>query len=182
MSGRHGPSTNRSFYLSLATSTLRFAIVIALVVGGVVLINQAFPDGGASPLPSASGGSPPASPSSGVSPKETPKTKPTPVVVGVKIGVFNGAGVTGLAGDTANLLQRKYGYDPVQVADAPSQVSQTTLYFRTATDKVEAQEMARVFFRGLDVKIAKLQSGTDVQKDVQVAVYLGTDYAQLQQG
>jgi hypothetical protein len=34
MSGRHEPPSKRSFYLSVATSTLRFAIVVALVVGG----------------------------------------------------------------------------------------------------------------------------------------------------
>ena len=45
----HQPPTNRSFYLSLAASTLRFAIIVALVIGGIVVIDQAFPalgDGG----------------------------------------------------------------------------------------------------------------------------------------
>ena len=39
----HQPPTNRSFYLSLAASTLRFAIIVALVIGGIVVIDQAFP-------------------------------------------------------------------------------------------------------------------------------------------
>ena len=50
--GRHQPPTNRSFYLSLAASTIRFAIIVALVVGGVVVINQAFQ----APASSGSGG------------------------------------------------------------------------------------------------------------------------------
>jgi len=41
--GSHQPPTNRSFYLSLAASTLRFAIIVALVIGGIVVIDQAFP-------------------------------------------------------------------------------------------------------------------------------------------
>ena len=59
MTGRHQPPSNRSFYLSLATSTLRAAIVIALVVG-IVVINSAFPEsgvsGGTSPSGTGTGG------------------------------------------------------------------------------------------------------------------------------
>ena len=52
----HQPPTNRSFYLSLAASTLRFAIIVALVIGGIVVIDQAFPalGDGPSSLPSLS--------------------------------------------------------------------------------------------------------------------------------
>src|SRR5918994_6370652 len=42
--GRHEPPTNRSFYLSMGASMLRFALIVALVVGGIALINQAFPE------------------------------------------------------------------------------------------------------------------------------------------
>ncbi|MGH2528972.1 MAG: LytR C-terminal domain-containing protein, partial [Actinomycetota bacterium] len=129
MSGRHEPPSERSFYFSLATSTLRFALIVALVVGGVVLIDQAFPQGGtAAPPPSGAT----SSPSPSASPSASPKGKPSPQVVGVRIGVFNGAGVTGLAADTAAQLEKDYGYVPAQVADAPSPVAATTVYYRVA--------------------------------------------------
>jgi hypothetical protein len=181
MSGRHEPPTNRSFYLSVATSTLRSVIIVALVVGGIVLLNQAFPEGGTSVLPNPSGGTTTGTPTPSGTTSRTPKPKPSPQVVGVKVGVFNGAGVTGLASDTALMLERKFGYDAVQVADAPAPVAQTTLYYRSPADKVEAQELARLAFKGLEVKIARLDAtATNVETPVQVAVYLGNDYAALQ--
>jgi hypothetical protein len=180
MSGRHEPPSERSFYFSLATSTLRFALIVALVVGGVVLIDQAFPQGGtAAPPPSGAR----SSPSPSASPSASPKEKPSPQVVGVRIGVFNGAGITGLAADTAAQLEKDYGYVPAQVADAPSPVAVTTVYYRVAGDRIEAESLAQNFFPDLEVKISRLpETATNVEKKVQVAIYLGTDYASAQGG
>ncbi|HSL67627.1 MAG TPA: LytR C-terminal domain-containing protein, partial [Actinomycetota bacterium] len=159
----------------MATSTLRFALIVALVVGGVVLIDQAFPQGGtAAPPPSGAT----SSPSPSASPSASPKGKPSPQVVGVRIGVFNGAGVTGLAADTAAQLEKDYGYVPAQVADAPSPVAATTVYYRVAGDRIEAESLVQNFFPDLEVKISRLpETATNVEKKVQVAIYLGTDYA-----
>jgi len=181
MSGRHEPPSDRSLYFSLATSTLRFALIVALVVGGVVLIDQAFPKGGtAAPPPGASSSS---SPSPSASPSGSPSGTPSPQIVGVRIGVFNGAGVTGLAATTASTLEKRYGYVPAQVTDAPSPVAVTTIYYRTAKDRVEAEALAANFFPDLEVKISRLPgSATNVEKKVQVAIYLGTDYASAQGG
>jgi len=177
--GAHEPPTNRSFYISVATSTLRFAIIVALVVGGILLINQAFPEGATSTLP---GGSPQVpSPSVSSSPTRTPKPKPSPTIVGVRLGVYNGTTVTGLAAQVMATLQRKYGYVAQAVGNTPAPVAQTTLYYRTELDKVEAQALAHNFFKNLDVQITKLQPGTDIPKRVQVAIYLGNDYAVTQQ-
>jgi hypothetical protein len=178
--GAHEPPTNRSFYISVATSTLRFAIIVALVVGGILLINQAFPEGATSTLP---GGSPQAvSPSPSSSPTHTPKPKPSPTIVGVRLGVYNGTTVTGLAAQVMSTLQQKYGYVAQAVGNTPAPVAQTTLYYRTARDKVEAQALAHNFFKHLDVQITKLQPGTDIPKQVQVAIYLGNDYAATKTG
>ena len=180
MSGRHEPPSDRSFYFSLATSTLRFALIVALVVGGVVLIDQAFPQGGTA-APPPSGTSP--SPSPSASPSASPQGRPSPEVVGVRIGVFNGAGVTGLAASTALQLEEEYGYVSAQVDDAPAPVAATTVYYRVAGDRIEAEALARNFFPDLDVKISRLPAtATNVEKKVQVAVYLGTDYAGAQGG
>jgi hypothetical protein len=146
----------------------------------VVLIDQAFPQGGTA-APPASGASP--SPSPSASPSSSPKEKPSPQIVGVRIGVFNGAGVTGLAAATASKLEKDYGYVPAQVADAPSPVAATTVYYRLAGDRIEAESLARNFFPDLDVKVSRLpETATNVEKKVQVAIYLGTDYASAQGG
>lgn len=181
--GAHEPPTNRSFYLSLAASTLRFAIIVALVVGGIVLINQAFPDatggGTAPPLDGGAMGTttPPATPTEAA---ETPTdTAPTPTVVGVRIAVFNGAGVSGLAGETTDLLVEEYGYVAVEPADAPSQVPVTTIYYRRNRDKIEAEFLANDFFKRLDVRVARLDPEADVDPEIQLAIYLGMDYAAL---
>jgi len=190
--GTHEPPTNRSFYLSLAASTIRFAIILALVVGGVVVIDQAFQapassgsgggDGGGD-VPGLSGGGPTTSPS----PQPTAPTgatgntapEPSPQVEGVRVAVFNGAGVTGLAGDTMLTLEDDYGYVEAQPpTDAPSSYAVTTIYFRGASNKVEAEFLAEDFFAPLDVEIKKLQPGTaDINQDVQLAIFLGSDYA-----
>ena len=181
MSGRHEPESKRSFYFSLATSTLRFVIVVALVVGGIVVINSAFPespsggtipDGGA-PVPTST-----ASPTP--KPTKTPKPEPTPQVVGVTFQVFNGTSVSGLAGETTDDLIQEYGMQAAaDPADAPSPVAVTTIYYRSPKDQVEAQFLADDYFKKIEPEIAKLEPGTDVAKDAQLAIYLGNDYAQL---
>jgi hypothetical protein len=182
MSGKHEPPTNRSFYLSVGTSTLRFAIIVTLVVGGVLLINQAFPvlgSSGGGTIPNGGPGVSP-SPSPSPSPSKPPKVTPSPQVVGVRIAVFNGTSVSGLAADTLTTITKKYGMVAAQdPADAPSDVAQTTLYYRSPADEVEAQFLADDFFKSLDVQISRLEPGTDVSRDVQVAIYLGNDYAAL---
>jgi hypothetical protein len=182
MSGKHEPPTNRSFYLSVGTSTVRFAIIVALVVGGVLLINQAFPvlgSSGGGTIPNGGPGVSP-SPSPSPSPSKPPKTSPSPQVVGVRIAVFNGTSVSGLAADTLTSITKKYGMVAAQdPADAPSDVAQTTLYYRSPADEVEAQFLADDFFKSLDVQITRLEPGTNVSRDVQVAIYLGNDYAAL---
>jgi LytR cell envelope-related transcriptional attenuator len=190
--GRHEPPTDRSFYLSVAASTIRVVLVAALVVAGVVLINQAFPDtaasgGGATPNGGGGGLTPTGatgpSPSPGATGGTTgqPVDTPSPTITGTKIAVFNGTGVTGLAGDVTTALEQQ-GYVAAQEpADAPSDVADTTLYYRTNQDKVEAEYLANTFFKKISdtVRVAKLQSGTDVNRDVQVAIFLGNDYAQV---
>ena len=103
----HQPPTNRSFYLSLAASTLRFAIIVALVIGGIVVIDQAFPalgdgdggggGGGATAPPTGgtlggTGGTDTTGPTGATATGGT-GAEPSPTVVGVRIAVFNGAGV-----------------------------------------------------------------------------------------
>jgi LytR cell envelope-related transcriptional attenuator len=188
--GQHEPPTDRSFYLSLGASTLRFIIIIALVVGGIVVIDQAFPaadtggDGATAPLDggvdvTAPTGETEATGPAGDTAEEEPA--PSPQVIGVRIAVFNGAGASGLASETQLALVDK-GYIAVQdPADAPAPYPVTTIYYRAPKDEIEAEYLANSFFKGLeDVEIARLEPGTaNIDRQAQLAIFLGDDYASL---
>ena len=193
----HQPPTNRSFYLSLAASTLRFAIIVALVIGGIVVIDQAFPalgDGGGgggggggatTPLTGGTLGGTGATDTTGPTGATTATggtgAEPSPTVVGVRIAVFNGAGASGLASETQLQLE-DLGYIATQDAlDAPTSYPVTTLYYTAPKDKVEADYLASSFFKKLDgVEVVRLTPDTaDIDPSTQVAIFLGNDYAAL---
>jgi hypothetical protein len=186
----HQPPNNRSFYLSLAASTLRFAIIVALVIGGIVVIDQAFPalssgdgDGGGTTGP-FTGGTVGGTGDTGGTGEPTgatgDKTEPSPTIVGVRIAVFNGTEVSGLAGETQSRLEEDYGYIATQdPADAPAAYPVTTIYFSAPKDRVEAEYLAGDFFKKLDgVDVVRLEPGTaDIDPSTQLAIFLGNDYA-----
>jgi hypothetical protein len=179
----------------LAASTLRFAIIVALVVGGIVVIDQAFPalgDGGdagggagaTTPLTGGTlggtGGTDTTGPTGATATGGT-GAEPSPTVVGVRIAVFNGAGASGLAGETQLQLE-DLGYIASQEAmDAPTSYPVTTLYYTAPKDKVEADYLASSFFKKLDgVEVVRLTPDTgDIDPSTQVAIFLGNDYAAL---
>jgi len=179
----------------LAASTLRFAIIVALVIGGIVVIDQAFPalssgdgggDGGGATVPPLTSGTIGATGTDTTGPTGETATggtrpEPSPTVVGVRIAVFNGAGVSGLAGDTQAQLE-EIGYIATQdPADAPTSYPVTTLYFTAPKDRVEADYLATSFFKKLDgVEVVRLEPDTaDIDPSTQVAIFLGNDYATL---
>lgn len=185
--GTHEPPTNRSFYFSLAASTIRFAIIVALVIGGIVVIDQAFVappssaggDGGNGPVGLTGGPTQSPSPSPETTGPTGTTAEPSPQIEGVRIAVFNGSGVTGLAADTMVTLEDQYGYVQAQAPDdAPAPYAVTTIYYRGPENKVEAEFLADDFFAPLEVDIKKLEPGTaDIKQDVQLAIFLGSDYA-----
>lgn len=193
--GTHQPPTNRSFYLSLAASTLRFAIIVALVIGGIVVIDQAFPalssgdgDGGGTTAPITGGtvGGPGETAGTGGTGEPTGATgnepEQSPTIVGVRIAVFNGTEASGLAGETQTQLVDEYGYIATQdPADAPAAYPVTTIYYNAPKDRVEAEYLAGDFFKKLDgVEVVKLEPGTaDIDPSTQLAIFLGNDYAAL---
>ena len=163
---------------------MRFALIVALVVGGIVLINQAFPEASedtSAPPDNGIGATDSPSPSQSPDGGDEPTTPtPSPTVQGTVIAVFNGAGVSELASNTQDELVERFDFVAGQEAtDAPAPVSVTTLYWSARPDEIEAEYIANKFFRKLDdVVIAKLDQSADVDPSVQVAIYLGTDYAQ----
>jgi hypothetical protein len=177
----HQPPTNRSFYLSVAASTLRFAIIVALVVGGVVVINQAFPDVSsdeAGTIPDVGVPTESETPSPSPTETETPTTTPSPTVVGTVIVVLNAAGVDGLAGDTTTLLVEQYGYEALEPGTAPSLSPDTFIYYVKRKDRIEADFLENDFFAGIDtVRVARLPADQQVDETAQLVIYIGQDYA-----
>lgn len=185
---RHAPPTNRSFYLSVAASTIRFALIVALVIGGIVVINQAFPDtttsgGGTGTLPTGGPGpteTGPTAPTGATGDTgEQPLNTPSPQITGVRVAVFNTTGITGLAGDLMLELEADGYVRGEEPGDAPASAN-TRIYFRSADDRIEAEHIANTYFRRLDnVPVARLEPGADVDRSVQVAIFLGNDYAAI---
>jgi hypothetical protein len=187
--GRHEPPTNRSFYLSVAASTLRFAIIVALVVGGVVVINQAFdaPSGGAQIPddggPVLTGTTGPTGETTATGPTgETGQPEASPTIAGTTILVFNASGAEGLAGDTQARLVEAYNYEaPLEADTAPEIQPTTTIYYRSNADEVEANYLVNNdrFLRRLDnVLVRKLRGADDIDASIQLVIYLGLDYAE----
>lgn len=173
----------------MAASTLRFAIIVALVVGGVVLIDQAFPDAttadGNGGLGDGDGIEVTETPSPSESETEAPpENEPSPTIAGTLVVVVNAAAETDLAGSTQDALIARYDYEAAGEPDtAPSTMPTTTIYFRTNRDRIEANYLAQDFFaRRCDlenVRIQRLREGADVPDEAQLAIYVGLDFAQV---
>jgi hypothetical protein len=174
----------------VTTSTIRFVLIAALVVGGIVLINQAFPEGA-----SAGGGGGVVTPPTGETGGTTGATGattgstggatgatagvPQPIIDGVPVAVFNTTNVPGLAQDLSDqLVAEGYieGQDPGNAELAP----QSRVFYRGPKYLADAEHIANTYFKGLDVAPAPLEAGSEVDRDVKVAIYIGNDYAAKQ--
>jgi hypothetical protein len=167
--GKHEPPTGRSFYISLATSTLRAIVLAAAVILGVVGLTKAFPSGTSPVTPSGSSVAPSplpsTSPSIGTSP--TPAVTPRPPKE-VTVQVLNGSGVNFLAAKKSTKLENA-GYKVKSPGDA-SHSSNTVVYFK-AGFKVDAEFLAAKYFPGSAVKPAT-QAATS---NADITIILGTD-------
>jgi hypothetical protein len=155
---------------------VRVVILAAAVVLGAVVISKGFPTFGTtvpvpsqSPTPSPTGATPSASQSSTPAPQVSPRQQ------GVKLAVYNATNVAGLAGVTADKLQKNGGYViPVVGNFSSSQI--TLIYYRDAQGKVDAALLKEKFLKEGHIK--KLPPNTlPVPKTVELAVVLGSDYA-----
>ncbi|MEX1046017.1 MAG: LytR C-terminal domain-containing protein [Actinomycetota bacterium] len=184
----------------MATSSLKFVVGAAAVVVGIVVLAQAFESPGVpaaqptataspSPEPAKDGpkkdqkpakqdGGPAGQPDQPAGQQDQPAGQDGAQVQGVEVGVFNGTDETGLADRVAKQLERR-GYVAGQVGNsddvgASASLTETTLYYRAGPDKVEAEELADSFFEGAAVR--KLTKDIDVDKAVQVAILIGSDF------
>lgn len=187
MAGKHEPNGKGSYYLSLATATLRAGLVIAAVVLGVFVLSRAFPTG-------ADGGSPQGAPG----PTTTTDAEESPPAEadeggggggggggqqpaeeanlrGVTVSVQNGTNVTGLAADTAEEL-RDLGLRIREIGNAARNFEVTTLFFAQGS-RPQAEALNQSFFDGqADVQ----RMPAELSADVQINVVLGQDYADAQ--
>ena len=178
MAGRHGPPSQTTFYLSLATAALRGLLVAAALALGFFVLSKAFPSGDTTPTSTPGGQQettavPPVSPSpSEVPTRNVPETKdPSEITV----QVLNGTDISGLASDTAQILEEA-GYQISTIADAATSYEVTTI-FHVPKRKADAQLLRDAFFPGAVLEVA----GDDIKVDITVNV--GADYAaSLDQG
>lgn len=179
MAGKHEPPTNSSFYLSLATSTLRAILLVAAVVVGVVVLARAFDTNASDDLAGTSprtsepaDGTPSASPggaSPGNSPSPSPDAQQSPQVEGVVVQVRNGTSTTGLAASTSETLEAA-GYSMQDPTNA--EATDTTTLFFAPDAEAAAQAMQERFFPD-----AVLTAAPDAfPADVDITVILGADY------
>jgi LytR cell envelope-related transcriptional attenuator len=176
LTGKHEPPSGSSFYVSLATATLRAGLIVAAVAIGVFVLSRAFPEAD-SPTPQSTGG--PIVPSPATSPTEaeespSPSPEASPEVEGVRLAVLNGTSETGLAAAAAQDL-RALGYrvDDEDIGDAQNKPYEVTTLFFRPNSRLEAQHLRNTVFKG-----AKLERATaQLDPDVRITVVLGLDWA-----
>jgi hypothetical protein len=157
----------------LATAALRGLLVAAALALGLFVLSKAFPSGDGAPvttpgeqqetvttLPSA-----PASPT-GKPPRTAPQPKDPSEIT---LQVLNGTDVSGLASDTAEVLEEA-GYQISTIADAETSYEVTTLFHKRKS-KADAELLRDAFFPGAALEVAE----DDIKVDI--TVNIGADYA-----
>ncbi len=164
----------------MATAALRAILVVAAIVLGVFILSKMIPTGTAPPpvTPEAVETTPPAEDGgTGTegSPPPTRNQQEPRDPSGVEVQVLNGTDVTGLAADTAELLEAQ-GYQIVTVDDAEGEHDRTTIFFHPKA-RADAQQLKDSFFP--NAALEQSEPGVDVD----LTVVLAEDYAsEAQQG
>ena len=169
----------------MTSGPLRLVIVAALAVVGVLVLTQGFPTVTQANVPAAAsednGGTLPTSPQQTKQPKPPKEsTTPTPSAPGeLSVAVYNGTTTPNLASDAIDQLGGEYKF-PVDPDNTPDQNETTTVvYYRDAQGKIDAEALAEKLIKGAEVQHLPA-TATQVPKDVDLVVYLGSDYAAAQ--
>jgi LytR cell envelope-related transcriptional attenuator len=175
---KHEPSSPSSFFVSLATATLRGILVVAAVILGVFVLSRAFPTGETATVPQGPTVAPeteePQTPVGTGSPTtqpteadECPDARDVPPVQ-----VLNGTDVTGLAASAAErLTSLGYKVPDAAISNAATSDYETTVVQSTGPQQVAAGCLAQEEFRGADLERAEADA------DYDITVILGQDYA-----
>lgn len=146
---------------------------MAALALGFLVLSKAFPSGDGAPA-----GTPGGQPGTETSPAISPPVSPSPTrevlepldPSEISLQVLNGTEVSGLAADTAELLEQA-GYDVVTIGDAEASYDMTTLFYKRKR-KVDAQLLQQAYFPSAKLEVA----GEDTKVDI--TINLGTDYAE----
>lgn len=181
MGSKHEPSSSSSFFVSLATATLRGILVVAAVLLGVFVLSRAFSTGETAGVPEVPTVTPETEEPQTPAGTGSPTTQPTEAAECPQAGdvppvqVLNGTDVTGLAASAAERL-RSLGYKVPEAAisNAPTSDYETTVVMSMRPQRLAAECLAREEFRG-----AELQSA-EAGDEYDITVILGLDYAERQ--
>ena len=169
MTGKHEPPSNRSFYISLATSTLRALILVAAVVLGVFVLAKAFPENASSIT-----GTPRSTPRGATEPTQRPTQRPPQAppaspTFEARVWVLNGTDRTGFAAEMTQRLEEEGYRSSKEPANAP-ETQRTVIYYRDAF-AADARYIRRKFFQGATLRPAL----PTLAETVDVEVILGSD-------
>ncbi len=174
MAGKHEPSTKTSFYISLATSTLRALVIAGAVVIGAVVLSKGFAEtpnkalggGGTTAVHTTPPGTTPSTHPPSTRPPTTPKSPP---IKGVTVQIYNGAGTAHLASSQQTKLQTA-GYQVLGIGNAPH--SATTIIYYVSTAKAAADYLKTNFYPNATEQPAPSQYRTS-----KLTVILGADFS-----
>jgi LytR cell envelope-related transcriptional attenuator len=170
LAGRHEGQTQRSFYLSVATWTLkRILILAAAVIVGLLVLRNGFPSNASQGI---TGTATPTTPQTTVSPPPTspsPTVSRTPQIEGVVIIVGNGTDRDGLGAEVTQTLENQ-GYTAKDPYTAPNR--QRTTIFYAENFLPEAQLMKDQFFPNAVLRPA----GPSIPEDVDLQLVVGADF------
>lgn len=145
---------------------------MAALVLGFFVLSKAFPSGDQASTSTPGGGtvistSPPVSPS--VVPS-TGRQPPEPLPPeDIKLQVLNGTDVSGLAADTAQILEDA-GYQVPTIGDAEVNYDVTTIFY-VPKRKTDAEVLQQAFFPTAVLEVA------DEKLQVDITINIGADYA-----
>jgi hypothetical protein len=154
----------------MANSPLRWAVLVAFVVGGALILSKGF---GSTPSAAGTPGSSP-SPSTSASPSHTPGHTPShtpsaPSQVGITVAIYNSTTTPGLASDQRQQLDVA-GWDVVSIGNVHTPFPTTTIYYKEHA-KAQAEYM-----KSQSYPKAVLAVAPPAFQSADISVVLGSDF------
>jgi hypothetical protein len=167
----------------MSASPMRFLIVAALAVAGILVLGNAFEPR----TTGASSETPTPTPAPDESPKQQRTTEPQAdetdaaepgSIEGVLVQVFNATSTTGLAAEVQAKLEKRGAVAAAEPGNAAANAATTVLYFAHNKDRANADYIARRLFDEAEVRSAAdlPQLDREVANDAEVVVVVGENY------
>ncbi len=160
----------------MVNSPLRWAVLVAFVLGGILVLSKGF--GGTPSAANPGGGpaasnTPPSSPTPSHTPTQRPSSQRTPSLTGITVAIYNGAGQAGLASDQRQQLDAA-GWDVISIGNAPTSVTTTTIYYLSDA-KTQAEYLKSTAYPKADV-----QPAPPAFRSAKISVVIGSDFTTTQ--